>query len=281
LWVGIAVGIASLAATFFDRFDPSNLVIRVRKKETRSRFKLDSQLAQPSSPVTLTSIALSTTARRGSRMSIFLHIVGSELRLMLKGRRWWWYVVALGLILVALILPTAESRQIVLPFVCVWPLLIWSQLGNREIQHRTDQLVFSAAFPLRRQLIATWTAGFILTLIAGSGVIVRLILANDWNAILSVVVAAAFIPAAALALGIWSGGSKLFEVAYLLIWTLGPMNQMMASLGFPLVVDQFLALDYIGSSDAAISEGMPLYYAVFTILLLVIALAGRKRQLRV
>jgi lipid-binding SYLF domain-containing protein len=142
-------------------------------------------------------------------------------------------------------------------------------------------LVFSSAFPLRRQLIATWTAGFILTLIAGSGVIVRLILANDWYAILSVVVAAAFIPAAALALGIWSGGSKLFEVAYLLIWTLGPMNQIMASLGFPLVVDQFLALDYIGSSDAAISEGMPLYYAVFTILLLVIALAGRKRQLRV
>jgi hypothetical protein len=281
LWVGIAVGIASLAATFFDRFDPSSLAIRVRSKEKRSHFELNSQLAQPSSSVTLTSIALSTTATRGSRMSIFLHIVGSELRLMLKGQRWWWYVVALGLILVALILPTAESRQIVLPFVCVWPLLIWSQLGNREIQNRTDQLVFSAAFPLRRQLIATWTAGFILTLIAGSGVIVRLILASDWNVILSVVVTAAFIPAAALALGIWSGGSKLFEVVYLLLWTLGPMNQMMAALGFPLVADQFLAFDYIGSSDAAISEGMPLYYAVFTILLLALALIGRKRQLQV
>ena len=281
LWVGIAVGIASLAATFFDRFDPSTLTIRVRSEDMRSRFELDSQLAHPSSPGTLTSIPLSTTANRASRMSTFLHIVGSEFRLMLKGQRWWWYVVALGLILVALILPTAESRQIVLPFVCVWPLLIWSQLGNREIQNRTDQLVFSAAFPLRRQLIATWTAGFILTLIADSGVIVRLILASNWNIILTVVVAAAFIPAAALALGIWSRGSKLFEVVYLLLWTLGPMNQMMAALGFPLVADQFSALDYIGSSDAAISEGMPLYYAVFTILLLVIALIGRKRQLQV
>jgi hypothetical protein len=281
LWVGVAVGIASLAATFFDRFDPSNLAIRVRTKEMRSRFELDSQPAQPSSPVTLTSTALSTTASRGSRMSVFLHIVGSELRLMLKGRRWWWYGVALGLILVALILPTAEARQIVLPFVCVWPLLIWSQLGNREVQNRTDQLVFSAAFPLRRQFIATWTAGFVLTLIACSGVIVRLILASEWNVILAVVVAAAFIPAAALALGIWSGGSKLFEVVYLLLWTLGPMNQMMAALGFPLIADQFLAFDYIGSSDAAISEGMPLYYAVLTVLLLVLALIGRKRQLQV
>jgi hypothetical protein len=280
LWVGIAVGIASLAAIIFDRFDPSSPAIRARSKETRSRFELDGQLGQPSSPIALTSLALSTAATRGSRMSIFPHIVGAELRLMLKGRRWWWYMVALGLILAALILPTAKSRQIVLPFAFVWPLLIWSQLGNREIRNRTDQLVFSSAFPLRRQLIATWTAGFILTLIAGSGVIVRLILANDWYAILSVVVAAAFIPAAALALGIWSGGSKLFEVVYLLLWTLGPMNQMMASLGFPLIVDQFLALDYIGSSDAAISEGMPLYYAAFTILLLVVALAGRKRQLQ-
>jgi hypothetical protein len=281
LWVGIAVGIASLAATFFDRFDPSNLAIRIRSKRTRPRFALDSQLAHPSSPAALTSIALSATASRGSRMGIFLGIVGSELRLMLKGQRWWWYVVALALILFAMIFPIAVSRQIVLPFVCIWPLLIWSQLGNREIQNRTDQLVFSAAFPLRRQFIATWTAGFILTLIAVSGVIVRLILASDWNAILSVVVAAAFIPAAALALGIWSGGSKLFEVVYLLLWTLGPMNQMMAVLGFPLVADQFLAFDYIGLSDAAISEGMSLYYAVFTILLLVLALIGRKRQLSV
>jgi hypothetical protein len=277
LWVGIAVGIALLAAAFFDRFDPSRLAIRVRAKATRSRPKADGQLAEPP-PVTL--MALSTTAGRESRLRLFPHIVGSELRLMLKGRRWWWYVVALGLILVALYLPTAETRQIVLPFVCIWPLLIWSQLGNREVQYRTEQLVFSAAFPLRRQLVATWTAGFVLTLMAGSGVLVRLILASDWRATLSVVVAAAFIPAAALALGIWSGGSKLFEVLYLLLWTLGPMNQMVAALGFPLVADQFMAFDYIGSSDAAISAGVPLYYAGSTILLWVLALIGRKRQLQ-
>jgi hypothetical protein len=281
LWVGIAVGIASLAATFFNRFDPSNLVIRVRSKETRSRFELGSQDPQPPSPVTMTSISLSATANRRSRISIFLHIVGSELRLMLKGQRWWWYVVGLGLILVALILPSADSRQIVLPFACVWPLLIWSQLGNREIQNHTSQLVFSAAFPLRHQLIATWIAGFILTLVVSSGVIVGLILVSDWDGVLSVVVAAAFIPAAALAFGIWSGGSKLFEVVYLLLWTLGPMNQMMAALGFPLVTNQFLAFDYIGLSDAAISEGMTRYYAVLTILLLVFALIGRRRQLQI
>ena len=281
LWLGVAVGITSLAAMFFDRFDPSNYEIRARSKETRSRFELDNHLTQSSPPVTLTSIALSTTASRGSRISIFLQIVGSELRLMLKGQRWWWYLIALGFILVGLILPDPESRQILLPFVCIWPLLIWSRLGNREIQNHTDPLVFSAAYPLRRQLLATWTAGFILTLIACSGVIVGLILARDWDGILSVVVATAFIPAMALALGIWSGSSKLFEVVYLLLWSLGPMNQMLDAIGYPLIGDQFLAFDYLGSNNMAVSAGMPLYYAGFTILLLIVALVGRKRQLQV
>jgi hypothetical protein len=280
LWVVVAVGIASLAAAFFDRFDPSSLATGVRRKEARSRLESDSQLAQPPYPAALTSIASSTSARRGSRTGIFLEIVGSELRLMLKGRRWWWYVVALALILAGLILPAAESRQIVMPFVCIWPLLIWSQLGSRETQNRTDQLVFSAPFPLSRQLIATWAAGIILALLAGSGVIVRLVLACDWYVVLPELVAAAFIPAAALALGIWTGGSKLFEVVYLLLWILGPMNRMMAAVGFPLVADQFLAFDYVGSSDAAISEGMPLFYAAITILLLALALIGRRRQLQ-
>jgi hypothetical protein len=190
-------------------------------------------------------------------------------------------MITLGLILIALILPTTKSCQIVLPLALIWPLLLWSQLGNREIHYHTNQLVFSAAFPLRRQLIAIWTAGFILTITVGSGTIIRLILASDWNVIFSVLVAAAFIPAAALALGVWSGSSKLFEVVYLILWTLGPMNQMMSALGFPLVAEQFIAFDYIGSSNIAISEGISLYYALLTILLLVFAFIGRKRQLQV
>ena len=59
------------------------------------------------------------------------------------------------------------------------------------------------------------------------------------------------------------------------------MNHMMAAVGLPLVAAHLLAFDHVGSSDAAISGGMPLYYAVLTILRLVLALNGRKRQLQV
>jgi hypothetical protein len=280
LWIGVAVGIASLAAVFFDRFDPSRRATGVRSKEARTRVEGDSRRARPASPVAPASPTLSAPARRGSRRSVFLRLVGSELRLMLKGQRWWWTVVALGLIVAALTVPLGQARQIVLPLMCIWPLLIWSQLGNREVQHRTHPLVLSAAFPLRRQLLASWTAGVLLALAASSGVIVRLILAAEWQAVLSLAVAAAFIPAAALALGTWTGSSKLFEVAYLLLWTLGPMNQMLAALGFPLVEDQMRIFDYLGASHAARSEGLPLCYALGTILFLALAVLGRQRQLR-
>ncbi|MBN1265546.1 MAG: hypothetical protein JXA25_08640 [Anaerolineales bacterium] len=280
LWVAVAIGIASAAAARFDRFDPSSLKVRSRNKKAPSRSKPDIHPAQAPDSIRPASTALSASVRHGNRLNSFLHIVSSELRLMLKGQRWWWYAAAMGLITAAVALPGTETRQIVLPVVCVWPLLIWSQLGNREIQNRTDQLVFSSAYPLRRQLSASWVAGIILTLITGSGVIVRLITDGSWSAVLALVIAAAFIPALALALGVWSRGSRLFEVVYLFLWALGPMNQMMAAFGFPMSADRLPVLDFIGSSDASISAGIPLYYALFTLLLLALALIGRKRQIQ-
>ena len=40
------------------------------------------------------------------------------------------------------------------------------------------------------------------------------------------VIGALFIPSLALALGIWSGSRKLFEVVYMLWWYAGPINQV-------------------------------------------------------
>ncbi|HEX3554932.1 MAG TPA: hypothetical protein VIA62_17040 [Thermoanaerobaculia bacterium] len=75
----------------------------------------------------------------------------AELRLLLKGQRWWWYAVAAGLIVAGFAVPEA-GRRIVLPLAWIWPLLLWSSLGAREARFATDGLVFSAARPLRRQL---------------------------------------------------------------------------------------------------------------------------------
>ncbi len=71
------------------------------------------------------------------------------------------------------------------------------------------------------------------------------------------------IPSLALATGVWSGTSKLFEILYMVIWYLGPLNNVPN-------------LDYIGAK----TDGYPQIFIPFSIALIAFAVYGRARQLR-
>jgi len=107
----------------------------------------------------------------------------------------------------------------------------------------------------------------IIALVLGSGVIAKLALAGRWEPLLALCVGALFVPALALALGCWSNNSKLFEGAYLFIWYLASLS------GVPY-------LDFMGRLPPAIGQGIPWAYAGLTILLVVAAVLGRRRQLK-
>jgi hypothetical protein len=268
-WVGAAVVLAAVATVFFDRFDPARVGLKIPQKGRKAQEEVSSQVelsVAPSSlaaPATLTSLP---ATRRVRWPTVMAQTVLSELRLMVKGSRWWWYVVAGGLCLAALLSPADRTRQIWLPLAWIWPLLIWSPLGNRAARHRIEPIILSAAYPLRNQVPAAWLAGLIVAFATASGAVLCLLLAGQWSALLALIVGAAFIPALALALGVWSRSSKLFEVVYLVLWYVGPMNGN-------------LALDYLGATDAALASGMPLVYVLLTLLLLGSALLGSRRQL--
>ena len=134
------------------------------------------------------------------------------------------------------------------------------------MRYRTHQMIFSAPFPVERQLPSSWAAGFLLALGVGSGVILRLLMVGEWEALFALLIGATFIPSMALALGTWSGSGKLFEVTYLLLCYLGPINKT-------------IPLDYLGATDQGIAQGIPLIYLGVSLLLLCIAILGRKRQL--
>jgi ABC-type transport system involved in multi-copper enzyme maturation permease subunit len=245
-WIGVAFGLLLMATAFFNRFDPArgpvrryDLFRRVWDLLERWRERLRSTA---SSIVSKASSLFSVSARvhlappTATLMRFrFGRTLLAELRLMLKGHRWWWYAVAVWLIVSGLSSPSAAARQDVLPYAWLWPLLIWSAMGVREVRYDTDQLVFSAPHPLRCQLPATWLAGVTVAMLAGSGVAVRLALAGDRAALQAWTVGALFIPALALALGTWSGSSKLFEVGYTILWYIGP-------------VEGIKALDFMGAS---------------------------------
>jgi hypothetical protein len=264
LWLIAGSGLVLAGGLFFRRFDPSYEKIRQPKKSARKEGTALSETPQ----TTLEQVALPVqlgALTAGSRRSNFLPILWAELRLMLKGLPWWWYASAVGLVAAPLFNPLDMVRQGVLPAAWIWPILLWSGMGCREARHATRQIVFSAAHPLTSQLPAAWLAGFLVTAVVGSGAALRLLAAGELTALPGWLGGAVFIPSLALALGVWSGSSKVFEVVYVLWWYLGPLHPFEMS-----------ALDFMGIS----TNSYWTTYLCLSVILIMIALFGRMRQIQ-
>jgi hypothetical protein len=258
-WVALAIAIALAGSVFFDRFDSAAATRKTVKRKAL--------------PETSVNIAHGTVAARlsslatGARHFSYFGVLIAELRLLVKGQKWWWYAGAVLIIFAGLISSAETSRNWVLLVAIVWPLFMWSSLGCREKTWHTGQLVFSTPKPLGVQLSASWLSGFLVALAICSGVLVSLILASDFGGVLAVIAGTMLIPSMALAMGIWSGTSKLFEAVYLALWYVGPVNH-------------FTALDYAGVT-AGSAAGLPLTWVGLALIFAALAIAGRYRQIYV
>lgn len=263
LWIGVSFVLVTLAALLFDRFDPSKE--RWRRRKAGREMSEEKEVVEEPAPVPSQAHLTPLNMSRANIFGLFGRTLLAELRIMLKGVRWWWYAVALGLIVAALFSPLEISRQFLLPAAWIWPILLWSPMGNREKRYRVDQLVFSVAHPLQRQLPAIWCAGFLLAVLTASGVIIRLAMTGHGDILVALLAGAAFIPSLALALGSWSGSGKLFEVLYLVLWYTGPVSRV-------------AILDYMGVLDETLAKGIPVYYAALSLFLMGLAVAGWRRK---
>jgi len=261
-WLGVGLGLALLAAVFFRRFDPARE--GSRRKPKVAKGSVEPEVIE--TRVVSGQVHTATLPPLTERVHFsFLFMVVAELRLALHGISLWWYLVAAGLFAAGLFTPVSVSRGFLIA-AWIWPLLIWSAMGTRERRLRTDQLVFSTAHPLRRQLPACWLAGVIVALVTGGGTGIRLLLAGEQLGLIAWTVGAFFIPTMALALGVWSGSSKLFEVLYLFLWYLGPANHVGE-------------IDFMGVMGPLLPPRTPVFFLAVTAALAVFTIAGRKRQL--
>ena len=262
-WIALSAVLVSVAAFFFNRFDPGES----RRRRPRAVPATLVSVSDNQSQHTRAPVAVSNLIPPKRRFSL-MATIAAELRLMVKGLPLLWWLVAVGLVVAQLFSPIEIVRQYLLPIALIWPVLAWSRMATREARYNTGQIVFSAPRPVLRQLPSTWIAGVTLALVISSGFIFRLLASGQMIPLVPLVVGAAFIPALALTLGILSRSSKLFEVCYLLLWYAGPMNRISV-------------LDFIGVTSAGESGRITAMFAAITVILLVIALLGRSRQLRV
>jgi hypothetical protein len=99
--------------------------------------------------------------------------------------------------------------------------------------------------------------------LVASGAILRLSVDGDIVGLIALLSGRFFIPSLALSAGVWSGTGKLFEIVYLSIWYLGPVNGVGN-------------LDFFGAN----SSGNVGFFIPFSIVLIFVAFFGRARQLR-
>jgi hypothetical protein len=272
LWVGLAAVIALVAVIPFDRFDPARSRLRVRKKRKKSKKRRAKAEAATAEEVSVAADAaarldLSSLDADTPRSRIWSTFI-AEFRLMVRGQPWLWYGAALGLIVTCLVTPYWVFQKFFFPLVWLWPIFLWSAMGNQEIRHRTHHLVFSCAHLVRRQLPASWLAGVVVAAAVGSGAAVRFLVTGEMYSLFGWVVGVAFVPALALALGIWTNSGRIFEIVYFLIWLLAVYSR-----------GRVWPLDFLARSDQSVALGIPAYYLALTAGLLALAVAGRHKQI--
>ena len=174
-------------------------------------------------------------------------------------------MVTVGLIIANLASPLEVCRRWLIPASWIWPIFLWSSMGHYEKKYQTHQIVFSTARLVRRQLPAIWLAGVLVAIIATGGSGLRWLFTGQWYHLVCWAVGVLFVPSLALTLGVWTNGGRLFEMLYFIVWYVG-------------VFKAWTALNFAGSTVAAIETGTPMYYLGITALLLFSAVVGRRRQ---
>ena len=261
LWISLAAGIVAIANLCFDRFD---------RAAERSGGRFTKREERP--VVAIVTAAAVRAPRSASELTVaprasgFAAMLRAEVLLLLKGHSYGWYLGVLAALITGTFVPLKGAREFVLPIASLWPVLIWSALGQRERREGAAPVLFSSPRPLSRLLASSWLAGAVLALFVFAPVLVRLAIAGEGEFLLGAIAGACFIPALALASGVWTGSAKMFEVLYLMLWYVGPMHHV-------------AAFDYTGVSIARPLATTLAEFAI-TSALLALAFIGRRRQLQ-
>lgn len=266
VYVLAALFIAGAAALPFERFDTT-----VGRKS--SAWLAGLSLPEFPNPFRRVPVVVGRSDLQSSQLSpvqlspnffsLFATLVAAELKLLLKGRSPFWYVVAVGLIAACLLSPL-ETVRVLLPIAWLWPLLLWSEMGVRARRYGVEALLLSSPTSLRMQLPAAWAAGTLLALMLGSGALLRF--ASAPHFLPGFFAGALFFPAFALFLGMLTGTERPFQILALIGWYLGPLN------GLAL-------FDITTATDLALAQGIPwLYLSAAPVLMGLAFLARRYRQ---
>lgn len=243
LWMLLSVVLVYISAFFFHRFDFKRPVKRAAKQSS-----LPEQAKEQSPATVFRQHQLPPVTLNYS----LLPMVKTELLLMYRqgGKALNWLSAALWLALCLAPLPAAYAY--LLPVVYFLQVTRWSGLVTREKTFRLHYFTYASFRPLYRLLPAQALAGVISAVLLSLPVVIRLAFAGNLTGVVYLICGSVFIVLLSMAMGILSGGKKLFEVVFFLLTY--------------AVLNQFAAADYLG--------GLPHAHAMVNIMVLLGLNAG-------
>jgi len=257
-WFFVAIGLVWIASLLFRRFDTGGIsyLMNLRNKKKKDIIP-DAEEPRPYIPfaqlpkatIHFDSIALSK----------------AELKIILWGQYKGWWLILLGLMIASTFSPLQVAHQILLPITYIWLLLVYSKMGSREEVYGTSDYLFSAASPLSRQLPAQLMAGMIVSFFISLPVLIRQLIALDLIAVAGILSATLFVPSTAFCVGIWTGGGKLFEVFFVIL--------------FDMLLNNVEIADFVGAGLLAKEHKVWLYYLLIALIAVLLSWVGRKKQL--
>lgn len=271
LWILVILGLFGAAALKFKRFDPAYYKHRIRGKPTalrkwlrwpaflfirpRQKSRENASLGEEYSPLPCVETHFGLWP-----------LVKAELIFMFKGVPGWLYLVNIGLFAASIFAPLPVAHKILLPVLWFLHIPVWSKIGCKERMFRTTQYVFAAAYPIKRQLTAQISAAVLMALAAAGPVIVKSLIAGNFYNIYAIITGAVFLPSLAFTLGAWTGGSKLFEVIYTIL--------------FFGMINGAAFMDYLGTVEKSHSNSTSSIFLGTALVLWVLAIWGRRYHIK-
>jgi len=198
------------------------------------------------------------------RLDLETRLVVPEARLAVRSMPRWWLVGAAVLTIGGLVAgPATRTGWLAAAFL--WPALAWSGLATRDRAQGLSALLHATPRPLARQLPAVVLAGWLVGLAGVGGGILGRLFAGDAAGAVATLAGSLAVPAIAVALGILSGGPRLFEGLYVSAWYLGPLQH-----AWPL---DFAAID-----PRAVAAAVPWLALLLSLPLLAAAVAAERRR---
>ena len=259
LWIGIGLVLVYISSLFFHRFDLSEPA-KPKKRKGIDLKATEFSAARKSMELSITRLPALTF-----NYGIF-SIVKTELRLLFRqGNQWIWLLNA-GLWLAMCFTPLEIAYSYLLPILLFMQVTRWSELATKEKTNRVHYFAYASYKPLQRLLPAQMLSGLIFALLLSLPIILRSTLNGDGFTVIHIINGNAFIVLLAVALGILSGGKKLFEIIFFLL-TYAVLNKVPATA-------------YLGGLPHQNPTGLMLVVLAANVILLATSLAIRNYQTR-